>query len=660
MNRLKMPVRSFAGGLIILQMILVAIIVHGESLTFDEGDHIFAGYMMWHSGDYGLNPEHPPLVKLVATLPLLQENLWLPPLQQRWFKSEAYRDGRDFMERNDGPRHRLLFRMRLAAGVFAVGLSVMVFLMGSKLFGESAGLLALLLVVFEPNVMANSDLVTTDMGVACFFLATIYCFYRYARQPSVIRLLLTGLAAGLTLSAKHSGILLAPMLLGLTLVEIACAERGRHKRMAGILSGGFAAIVVLAVVVLWAFYGFRYAARPAGLLMNPTLSEYAAPLTGMNGWVIGHVANWRLLPESYLMGMTDIHYAAQQYPIFLLGHDYAHGVWWYFPVALSIKTTLGLIGLEVLAGIALIGRQLRHGRELAYLVVPGAIYLGVAILSGMNIGTRHVLFLYPLAALLAAAGVTALAQHSRRWLWIGGGLVAFHVISAMAIFPAEMAYGNEAWGGTANTHKYLSDSSVDWAQQLPHIKQWVDAHPGEECWLAYSAYPDLRPQAYGIPCHPLPTAHTEWEILPTEVPETIHGNLLLSADDLEACDWPSDQLNVFERFRWMPMAEQIDHSVFVYHGDFHVSEAAALAAVQRSNILLGEHRPAEALVAAEKAVALQPENLLTQTALGDARTALGDKNGARAAYELALAAAHRLEADAQPLYVPDLEQKLLP
>jgi 4-amino-4-deoxy-L-arabinose transferase-like glycosyltransferase len=655
-----MPVWSFACGLIVLQMILVAIIVHGESLTFDEGDHIFAGYMMWHSGDYGLNPEHPPLVKLVATLPLLQEKLWVPPLQQRMFKGEAYRDGRDFMERNDGPRHRLLFAMRLAAGVFAVGLSVMVFLMGSKLFGESAGLLALLLVVFEPNVLANSDLVTTDMGVACFFLATIYCFYRYARQPSVIRLLLTGLAAGLTLSAKHSGILLGPMLLGLTLVEIACAERGRRKRMAGTLFGGLAAIVGLAVAVLWAFYGFRYAARPAGLVMNPTLSEYAAPLTGLNGWMIGHLANCRLLPESYLMGITDIHYAAQQYAIFLMGHDYPHGVWWYFPVALSIKTTLGLIGLVVLAGIALTSRRLRQTRELAYLVVPGAIYFAAAILSGMNIGTRHVLFLYPFAALLAAAGLAALAQHSRRWAWIGGALVACHIVSAMAVFPAEMAYANEAWGGAANTHKYLSDSSVDWAQQLPHVKQWVDAHPGEECWFAYSAYPDLRPQAYGIPCHPLPTAHTGWEILPVDVPETIHGNLLLSADDLEACDWPSDQLNVFERFRWMPMAEQIDHSVFVFHGDFHVPEAAALGAVQKSNILLRENRPADALVAAKKAVALQPENLLAQMALGDAQTALGDKNSARAAYELALAAAHRLEADAQPLFVPDLEQKLHP
>jgi hypothetical protein len=277
----------------------------------------------------------------------------------------------------------------------------------------------------------------------------------------------------------------------------------------------------------------------------------------------------------------------------------------------------------------------------------------------MNIGTRHVLFLYPLAALLTAAGLTALAQSSRRWIWIGGALVACHIISAMAVFPAEMAYGNEAWGGTANTHKYLSDSSVDWAQQLPHVKQWVDAHPGEECWFAYSAYPELRPQAYGINCHLLPTAHTGWEILP-DVPEIIHGNLLLSADDLEACDWPSDQLNVFERFRWMPMAEQIDHSVFVYRGDLNVHEAAALAAVQKSAILLREHKPTEALIAAKNAVAWQPENLLAQAALGDALTALGDKNSARAAYELALAAAHRLEADAQPLYLPDLQQKLQP
>ncbi len=73
--------------------------LRGSVKTFDEGDHIFAGYMMWHTGVYGLTPEHPPLVKLVATPPLLKEQLWVPPLQKRMFKTEAYRDGRDFRER---------------------------------------------------------------------------------------------------------------------------------------------------------------------------------------------------------------------------------------------------------------------------------------------------------------------------------------------------------------------------------------------------------------------------------------------------------------------------------------------------------------------------------------------------------------------------------
>jgi Flp pilus assembly protein TadD len=106
------------------------------------------------------------------------------------------------------------------------------------------------------------------------------------------------------------------------------------------------------------------------------------------------------------------------------------------------------------------------------------------------------------------------------------------------------------------------------------------------------------------------------------------------------------------------MAEQIDHSVFVYRGDFHVPEAAALGAVQESQVLLREKKSADALAAAEKAVALQPENVLAEMALGDALTAIGNKSKARAAYALALAAAYRLKADVQPQFVPDLMRKM--
>src|SRR5215472_8683394 len=97
-----------------IQAAQVVSVIHRESLTFDEDNHMFAGYMMWKTGDFGLNPEHPPLVKLLAAVPLIGMDLWIPPLETRQFKTEAYLDGRDWLAHNDGAAQRLVFRMRLA------------------------------------------------------------------------------------------------------------------------------------------------------------------------------------------------------------------------------------------------------------------------------------------------------------------------------------------------------------------------------------------------------------------------------------------------------------------------------------------------------------------------------------------------------------------
>lgn len=155
--------------LVVVQIAQMVYAVHRESLTFDEDNHMFAGYMMWHTGDYGLNPEHPPLVKLLATLPELRRDLWIPQLKDRDFKTEAYLDGRDWLARNDGSTQHMVFEMRLMAGLLAVGLSLMVFFAAREWFGTAAGLIALALVTFDPNVLAHSALVTTDVGVSLFF-----------------------------------------------------------------------------------------------------------------------------------------------------------------------------------------------------------------------------------------------------------------------------------------------------------------------------------------------------------------------------------------------------------------------------------------------------------------------------------------------------------
>ena len=664
MNLAKRWIWIAAAALIALQVAQFAYIVHRESLTWDEDDHSFAGYMMWKAGDYGLNPEHPPLVKLLATLPLLGEKMWVPALRQdRDFKIEAYQDGREWLARNDGAGQRLVFRMRMAAGLLAVGLSIVVFLAAREWFGAGAALIALVLLVFDPNILGHSALVTTDVGVTLFFLLSIYAFYRYVKQPSLARLGLAGIAAGLLLATKHSGILLAPMLVLLIAYEVWVAAKGTRGRTALRLTGAFAAIVVIGVAVLWAFYGFRYAARPAGLALSTPLADYVKPLSHFQQAGVMTVARLHLLPESYLMGLVDVKRMAQFYPTFVMGRQIAHGVWWYFPVVIGIKTTLGLLALVLLSLIAILTRRLNKPREVAYILIPWVVYLAVAMLSGMNIGSRHILPLYALAAILSGAGVMALSAKSKAWGWVCGVLIAAHVVSSLTVFPNSLAYANEAWGGPKNLHNLLSDANVDWAQQLISVKKWQDQHPNEECWFAYFAYPEVDTATYGIRCHHLPTTDTLWQGTYTQggpdlVPPQITGTVLLSAGDLSGCEWESEQRNPYRDFMSRKPDEMIDYGVMVYRGTFDMKQAAALSRAERAILAIEAGKTQDALALAREAVAIDPTEIMSQTILGNAAAALGQKDEARAAWTAALNEAKKLEPDAQPSYVPELEARL--
>jgi 4-amino-4-deoxy-L-arabinose transferase-like glycosyltransferase len=644
--------------LLVVQAVQTIYVVHRESLTFDEGNHMFAGYMMAHTGDYGLNPEHPPLVKLLAAVPVMGEKLWVPALQGRDFKMEAYLDGRDWLARNDGSSQRMVLKMRLAAGLLAIALSLVVFFVAREWFGTTAALVATVLVSFDPNVLAHSALVTTDIGVSMFFLASVYAFYRYVKQPSTTRLIVAGVVAGLLLATKHSGVLLAPMLVLLIVWEVAWAPKGTRAQTALRLAGALAAIVVIGTVVLWAFYGFRYAARPAGLTMSSTLAEYARPVGRQSARVIRVIGRLHLLPESYLFGLADVKRMAQFYPTFILRKHYAHAVWWYFPVLILIKTTLGLLALLAVTVFAIVGGKLRKPRELAYILIPIGVYLAAAIAAGMDIGARHILPVYVFAFVLAGGGIAALAGQSKRWMWAGVVLVVAHVVSALAIFPNYMAYANEAWGGAKNSHNLLTDANVDWAQQLYQVKVWQDQHPGEECWFAYFAYPEINPATYGITCHHLPNMDTFWLGGADIVPPQVNGSVLVSAGDLSGCEWPSEQVSPYNSFNSMQPAEVIDYAVFVYQGKIDLKRPAAMSRAQNAYALLIEGKVDDALAMAREAVAIDPNELMSQTALGDIAAAKGMKDEARTAWLAALALAKQLDTDAQISYVPNLEEKL--
>ena len=142
-----------------------------ESQTWDEANHIFCGYRTWTHSDYGLNPEHPPLVKLLATAPLLWSQWKTPVLEERFFKEDAFLRGKEFLYQNDP--EKILARTRTAAAVLALLTALVVFFATREMFGRGAAFIALTLLTFDPNLLAHGALVTTDVGFACFMLLSV-------------------------------------------------------------------------------------------------------------------------------------------------------------------------------------------------------------------------------------------------------------------------------------------------------------------------------------------------------------------------------------------------------------------------------------------------------------------------------------------------------
>jgi 4-amino-4-deoxy-L-arabinose transferase-like glycosyltransferase len=664
--------RLIVPGLLIAQAALIVFAIHRESLTFDEEDHMYAGYRMWTAADYGLNPEHPPLVKLLAALPVLGQNFKTAPLMNIFFKGEAMMGGEQWMALNDDAPRRIIFRMRLATVLLALALSLLIFFATREWFGETAAIIALILAVFEPSLLAHSGLVTTDIGCALFFLAAVYSFYRYVKHPTWTRVLIAGIAAGLLLATKHSGILVGPILPLMAAYEVLVAPPDTRKRLALRLAGACAIIAVVSVAVLWSFYGFRFAARPAGLALIPSLANYAGDLKPFEKSIVLWIAHMRLLPESYIFGLVDIRVFAKNFNSFLLGRWYPHGMLLYFPVLILIKATLGLLAAVALTAFALVtGKlnirfkrgdqvQLDRGRALTYVAIAGAVFLAVAIQNGLNIGVRHILPVFAVAVILAAAGLASLAARSRTWAWACVILLAAHVASSLSVYPNTIAYANEAWGGARNTHLYLSDSNVDWGQQLFQVKQWEDRHPGEECWFSYFVGGFVPNQMYGVHCHILP--NSVMGIIPAgaleTVPPVIHGAVLLSASEVDGGVWPIKEMNPYTRFQKLKPDEEIDYGILVYRGDISMSDASAMASALQAIRLLGAKQVQPALALAEQAVQAAPGNLYAQWILGSAAAAAGKKAEARAAFNRALEASVVMEPDRREEYDKSIQDEL--
>lgn len=497
-----------AAALIAMLATVQVITIRGETATWDEPVYLAAGYSYWTTGRYAMNPEHPPLAKLFCALPLLVYDLRLDTQSPEWRGGNFVMVGNLFLYRNTISPDQLLFAGRMATIVLTLLFASYVAWWTRRRFGPAAGLFAVALFAFDPNIIAHGRYGTNDLMLALFIFTTCTLWIEYLIEPRWRWLLLTGVNLGMAVASKFSALYLP-----LVLVVMGGAFAWRYpKRLIGALS----VVGVLSVLVLAVLYAPDIA-NSRGSLGDLTL------LSGLE---------------------RQFAHNADGHPAYLLGRVSNQGWWYYFPVAFAVKTPVA-----TLAGVALmlvfLWRSPRRWLLLA-VVFPAVVYFGLSLFSHIDIGIRYLLPVYPF--LYAAMG--CVFSEGRALRRAGAVIVLAAAIESAAVYPDYLAFFNIAAGGPNAGPKYLLDSNLDWGQDFKKLGRYLQKRGTPDVCLAFFANVDFP--YYGI--HP--------RIVP-EGPAAEHPDCVIAMSATVLFG----QYVGPERFAWLRAHRPeaiIGHSIYVY------------------------------------------------------------------------------------------------
>jgi hypothetical protein len=564
------------------------------SQTCDEPTHLYAGYRYLKCGDLTVSSEHPPLARIVAAAPLLPMNFAVDCAPFEGGEVGQAVAGINWLYSQNWPV--ALARARMAVSVFAVGLCLLVWITARRMFGLTTAILASLLLIFEPNVLAYGSLIMTDVPVTCMLLCAIFGFYLWVRNRTDPFLLLTALVAGLTLLAKHSGVVVVPILGVLAITDAFTQPDDRLRwRLARHNLLAVAVICVLAFGIVWAGYGMRFAARPAG----PQFREPRPSATSASGRVLMELEELHLLPQAYLEGFAGAFAISKESSVaFVAGKIYLHAPWFSTPFNFLIRNTTAMLAMIVLAVLGVTVTFRKNSRERLFLLVPATVYLAVCILANSNVSVRYLLPLFPFLLILVADGCVELARRVRWVRYAVPCLIVLHAASSLHAYPNYLSYANDLWGGP--TRAYMSESWLDVGQGYLQMKDYLDRHPAEPCWLLTDWY--WNPAIYGVHCQPI-----GWWFR-SRIPPRLRGTVIVSSTLLTTVHLEQGQA-VAPFMKERPQALIGGGALLVYEGDFDTRAAAGMSAWRRA-FFWGEPFDA-ALQDANDAVALEPKSPAT-------------------------------------------------
>lgn len=543
-----------AAAILGVAFILSLIAAMGESQTTDEAVHLSAGMSYWKTGDFRLNPEHPPLLKYLAALPLLPFSPSVPTEHTSWEAKDQWAFGRTFLYENRFPPDFLLLIGRLPTLLLAAALGFAVWRTAVRFFGDWAGLVSVTLIATNPIVLAHGHYVTTDVGAALTMFLAVLLYRRWDAGRTVRHFLLLVLMIFVALMSKYSGLFVIPVLGVLAFIRwVRRGRRRTHPRRTKRLLLGVIGTLIAFFIAGWALYTFEVerpwdqpgvqrmfayrdavehgTVRPAGILSERVLLWLLDDDTARGQWIERTLQNSFLPAFAYVRGFgAVVAHSVHGHDSYLLGMVSGWGGWWwYFPFAFLVKSPTPM--LLLLIAVAVHGIWLRcrrsappvgvqfHPRANAGpflwvdLLVPPALYLAWSMASDLNLGVRHLLPVYPFIA-VAVGSIATVRWFTRRWmdraLWLAVVFVSCSI--ALIQFPHYLPYTNALIPEKDRHLLLLKDSNNDWGQDLKHLRSYLRSYGQPPYFIAYYGQAPLS--SYGIVAAPVPTSDAAASLAP--------------------------------------------------------------------------------------------------------------------------------------------------
>jgi hypothetical protein len=431
-----------------------------DAPTVDEAIDVAAGVTSIVRHDLRLMPEHGVLTRVLPAVPALLAHPVVP--DGPGYESGDWFDHTDeFVRANTtaGRLHRVVFLSRLVPLLEGLAIALMLYLLGRRLFGEPAGVLAAGLWLTTPVFVGFGHIVSIDVAFTLTTLGVSFALLKFLEAPSQLRALVVGLVAGAGLLVRHLGLVLVAIA-----VVVIAVEGARRARRAALQQAAIVAFVSWATV--WVVV--RLVASPPG-------GAGGSRLDGIIQAGRGNSFSSRLVlalpwPKEWAAGFAYLVLTSTARPAYLFGQAWNGGRWWYFLGAVLVKVPL-------VATVALVIGPLGWSRvpradvrrAIAVIAFPALVLYVVVAAQPLDLGLRYA---FPSLALWFVAAGPIVLLGTRLWRRIGATALAVTQLAAFAVaYPHAIAWTPPPF---QPAYRYATDSNVDYGQDTGRVRDWAE------------------------------------------------------------------------------------------------------------------------------------------------------------------------------------------